>query len=228
MRLAPGTMLAAVALALAAAGCSAGASKDDDAAEPAKRPKPETTVLVEQDFGAARPDGWIVGDRGRIAHGALVLRAGPGEVARSSSAKDVTIADAHVSVTGSSRTIKADNATFGVLCRWVFDGQGRSKDYYSFTIAPNGYAAIGTSQEILWQTRKDPAPAINRGSGAKNDIRAECIGDRLSLYVNDELVKTVTVDRIAGGDAGVLLENYAKRGAQVTATFDDFTLAQVG
>lgn len=228
MRLAPCPTLVAtiVACSLAMAGCGSDRGTDADAQRPSPK-EPKVTTLLEQDFDAARPTGWIAGDRGRFAGKALVLRAKPGEVARSGATQDLDLEDVHVSVTGLSADIVGDDGTFGVVCRWVFDDKGTSRDYYSFTIAPNGYAAIGTSRDILWQTTKEPVDAIDQGTGARNELRAECIGDRLSLYVNDELVKTVIDDSIARGDVGVVLENYGKR-RTITAKLDDFAVAQVG
>jgi hypothetical protein len=212
--------------ALIAGGCGSGSS--DDSKQAKSKPKaepPKTLKLVEQGFDEAKPADWIIGDRGRIVDDAIELRAGPGEVARSGSVKDLEVDDVQVSVTGSSDDIKADDAAYGVVCRWIFDGQGDSKDYYSFTVAPNGYAAIGTSDDILWQADK-PVKAINTGHGVANEIRAECIGDKLSLYVNDDLVKTVTSDKIPRGDVGLVFENYAKKGTY-TAVLDDFLAEQV-
>lgn len=218
------TLPVIVTAILLAAGC--GSDSSSVATPDAKPPKqPESRELVRQDFSDAKPTEWIVGERGKLVDEALVLRAGPREVARSSAVKDIEVDDVHVSVSGSSTDITDDDATWGVLCRWVFDAKGASKDYYSFTVAPNGYAAIGTSDDILWQAR-EPIEQLSSGRDVANEVRAECIGDRLSLYVNDEHVKTVTDDTIARGDVGLVLENYAKKGT-FTARFDDFVAAQV-
>jgi hypothetical protein len=101
----------------------------------------------------------------------------------------------------------------------------RPGDYYAFTISPNGYAAIGTTHEFLWQTAR-PISAIKQGSDAVNTIRAECAGDRLTLFVNDEEVKSLTDTRLTTGDIGVTLENYDAR-RTVTARFDDVRVKTV-
>lgn len=213
-----------LAATLFAAGC--GSDSSSETKPRANEPKqPDTRELVRQDFSDATSTEWILGDSGKLVDDALVLRAGPGEVAHSGAIKDIEVDDVHVTVSGSSDDIKDDDATWGVLCRWVFDADGDSKDYYSFTVAPNGYAAIGTSDDILWQAR-EPIEQLNSGRDVANEVRAECIDDKLSLFVNDELVKSVTDDTIARGDVGLVLENYAKKGT-FTAQLDDFVAVQV-
>jgi hypothetical protein len=205
-------------LLLVAGGCN-------DKPLPTREPKPKTATLISQDFDNPKTDEWIKAAGGTIKGGELVMTAGPGEVARSGAAKDRIREDVHVSVQAFSDDIVGDDATYGVLCRWTFDAQNQTRDYYAFTIAPNGFAAIGTSRNFLWQSIQ-PIKAIRQGRGEVNEIRAECVGPRLSLYVNDELVKTVQNRKLPSGDVGVTLENYGTR-RRATARFDDFLAEQV-
>jgi hypothetical protein len=183
-------------------------------------PTPSTPkVVVEQGFDDPKDPEWGFARGQRVVDGALVLSAGPQDAVRSSPAKDRTIDDVTVEATVGSNSITGDEASFGVICRWRLAAGGKRGDYYAFTIAPNGYAAIGTTHDFLWQTAK-PVPAIRKGRDATNVVRAECVGDRLTMYVNDTKVHSVVDDSIAAGDVAVTLENYARRG-RATAHFDD-------
>jgi hypothetical protein len=105
--------------------------------------------------------------------------------------------DAHLAA-GSS------DGHFGALCRYVDTG-----DFYYFAISADGYYAIfrrqsGGGLDVLTGDGSGMifSPAIGR-EGQINRIRAVCQGNELSLYVNDELLDTVTDDAHSRGDVGV-------------------------
>lgn len=225
----PAPALVGLVLALAAllvAGCGGNTRRaGEDPSKQTATHGPTTEVLVEHDFTDPTSDVWIQAPGGAIRRGQLVLSARPDEVARSGAQRSLQVADVHVEAKVASDDIRGDDATFGVLCRWTFDAKGRSRDYYAFTVSPNGYAAIGTSRDFLWQA-PEPVAHVKRGRGVVNELRAECVGDRLSLYVNRKLVQSVTDKLLASGDVGVTLENYGTR-RRATARFDDFRAAQV-
>lgn len=82
------------------------------------------------------------------------------------------------------------NNNFGIICRLQ-----DNKNFYYFTISSDGYAAIfkvseGGYEVISSDTKKwYPVSSVHQGD-ATNNIRADCIGDSLTLYVNG--VKSVT------------------------------------
>ncbi|MBL7065349.1 MAG: hypothetical protein ISS49_14235 [Anaerolineae bacterium] len=93
---------------------------------------------------------------------------------------------------------------FGVLCRHI-----DADNFYYFAISADGYYAIfrrvdGGDLQVLTGNGygMSPSPAIRTGEQT-NRILAVCNGDELSLYVNGELLETVTDDTHAQGDVGI-------------------------
>jgi hypothetical protein len=93
---------------------------------------------------------------------------------------------------------------FGVLCRHV-----DVDNFYYFSISADGYYAIfrrvdGGDLKILTGNgdAMSLSPAIKTGEQT-NRILAVCNGDELSIYVNGELLETVSDDTHARGDVGV-------------------------
>jgi hypothetical protein len=93
---------------------------------------------------------------------------------------------------------------FGVLCRYVDEG-----NFYYFGVSTDGYYAIfrrvdGADLQVLTGDGSGmvPSPAIKTG-GQTNRVLAVCHEDELSLYVNGELLETITDDTHARGDVGL-------------------------
>ncbi|MEA3340366.1 MAG: hypothetical protein U9R15_10405 [Chloroflexota bacterium] len=112
---------------------------------------------------------------------------------------------------------------FGVLCRHV-----NLKNFYYFAISADGYYAIfrrvdGGDLETLSGDGSGMAhsPVIKTGEQS-NDVRAVCQGNELSLYVNDELLETVTDDAHAQGDVGVGAGSVSEGDLRIQ--FDDFAV----
>lgn len=93
---------------------------------------------------------------------------------------------------------------FGVLCRYE-----NENNFYYFAISADGYYAIfrrengGDLQAITGDGEGMLFSPIIRTGGQPNTIRAVCQGDDLSLYVNNELLETVSDDAHSQGDVGL-------------------------
>lgn len=215
--------------ALFGSACAPGSSSTSESASPKEPASADGRRIVTEDFDDAKD--WVLGDDMEIADGALTLvverdkKADPeeSEVLVSGAQADIELADMSVEADVSSEDIEGDDAMFGVVCRWTFDKEGNSKDWYSFMIAPNGYAAIGTSNDFIEQTHG--VDVINRGPGVINRVRADCIGDTLTLFVNGTKVLSATDTALTRGDFGIGLENFAQRKATMQA--DDVRVIQV-
>ena len=59
-------------------------------------------------------------------------------------------------------------------------------------------------------------------SGETNRLRVDCIGNRLSLYVNGEIVAEVTDGDLASGDVGLASGTYDDPGTDMR--FDNFVV----
>jgi hypothetical protein len=68
-----------------------------------------------------------------------------------------------------------------------------------------------------------PSPAIRTGEQV-NTIRAICQEEELSLYVNDELLETITDDTLSQGDVGLGAGSGSAGGLHVQ--FDDFVVVR--
>ena len=114
------------------------------------------------------------------------------------------------------------DAHFGLICRYT-----NTKNFYYFAVTADGYYGIfkrvdGEDLQLLTGNGAGllPADAIET-DGGMNRIRAICQGDQLSLYVNGELLATVTDDDHARGAVG-LGAGSGSAGARVQ--FDNFTV----
>lgn len=111
---------------------------------------------------------------------------------------------------------------FGIICRAV-----ASDRFYTFVISSDGYYGIGkiSGQEyrLIGMEALQPSGAIRLGS-ALNHLRADCIGDTLTLYVNDQKLAEVRDGELASGDAGLIAGTYETPGTDIR--FDNFVVYQ--
>jgi hypothetical protein len=109
---------------------------------------------------------------------------------------------------------------FGVLCR--INGPD---NFYSFIASSDGYYGIGkvkdSAYELLGTDALQPSEAIQVGS-ALNKIRVECVGDRLSLFVNGQLLTEVIDPEYTSGDVGLVAGTYQEPGTDIR--FDNFAV----
>jgi hypothetical protein len=100
------------------------------------------------------------------------------------------------------QTSGPENGTFGLVCRHL-----SGDDYYALVIGSDGYFGIGlveNGDKIRWlQEGSAPAGLIKPGEAA-NRIRADCVGNILSLYANGQKLAEVLDDTFAAGDTGLL------------------------
>ncbi len=93
---------------------------------------------------------------------------------------------------------------FGVLCRYKDED-----NFYYFAISADGYYAIfqredgGNLQALTGEGDGMLFSPVIRTGGQTNNIRAVCQENDLSLYINGELLETVTDDAHSQGDVGL-------------------------
>ena len=110
---------------------------------------------------------------------------------------------------------------FGIACRLDPGNSGRG---YYFLISGDGHYSIrwsnGRSLDDIVPAK--PTDKINRGQ-ASNRIRAVCIEDHLSLWINDHFVADARDHRASGGAVGLTaVMNY--QGKRVDLAFDDLKI----
>jgi len=124
-----------------------------------------------------------------------------------------------------------DRNRFGVSCRLSLKAQnpfaGTHESSYDFLVGSDGRYAIeryqfGRAPEVLMS---GTAPSVIHGS-APNRIRADCVGSRLSLFVNGSLLAEVTNSDLAGGSlAGISLRSLEVAGVDIV--FKNFVVTKL-
>ncbi len=114
-----------------------------------------------------------------------------------------------------------DDNDFGVICRYQ-----DLQNFYFLIISSDGYGGIGIVQDgdqriISDEAELLPNDAIRQGN-VTSFIRAECVGNRLSLYADGTLIASVQDDTFASGDVGLLAGTYDEPGTDIH--FDNFVV----
>lgn len=120
-----------------------------------------------------------------------------------------------------TKTAGPDANDIGMICRSKDSDTGYN--FYYFVISSDGFANIAkieNSEHSLLAELTDAAhPAIKTGNVA-NRLRADCIGNTLTLYVNDQQVLTATDTTFTSGDVGLIAGTFDEVGTDVL--FDNF------
>ena len=108
----------------------------------------------------------------------------------------------------------------GLMCRY------QNGDYYFFVISNDGFYAIGKfiggQTLLLGQTSMQSSEFIQ--TEAVNHLRADCIGDTLTFYINYNQVAAVQDTDFPNGDVGLLAGAFSEAGVDVL--FDHFVVVQ--
>jgi len=113
-----------------------------------------------------------------------------------------------------------DENRMGIMCRYHVGS------YYFFIISNDGYYAIGKfiggETTLLGQSEMQPNTLIQ--TNMINHLRADCVGNTLTFYVNFNEIATVQDSDLASGDIGVLAGSFSQPGVDVS--FDHFVAMQ--
>lgn len=118
-----------------------------------------------------------------------------------------------------------DDNDFGIICRYRKSNQ--SPNFYQFLVTSDGYVGIVLvtrgDQKIISSDSLQTSDAVKQGA-ALNHIRADCIGDSLTLYVNGKKVASVTDKSLVKGDVGLIAGTYSEPGTDIL--FDNFVVSK--
>ena len=114
-----------------------------------------------------------------------------------------------------------DDNDFGLICRYsIFNG---NYNFYYFLINSDGYAGIGRmkngDRQLISADEMQPAGVIKQGASS-NHIRADCIGNSLTLYVNGMQAASIIDISFSEGDVGLMAGAYEVPGVDIL--FDNF------
>ena len=114
-----------------------------------------------------------------------------------------------------------DENRIGLLCRFVED------NYYFFLVSSDGYYTIGKyiggNAYQLGQSAMQYDESIHTGL-AVNHLRADCVGNNLTFYVNGSPVAQAQDADLSEGDVGLLAGTFTQPGVDVI--FDNFVVLQ--
>ena len=122
-----------------------------------------------------------------------------------------------------TKTAGPDDNYLGIICRYQ-----DTDNFYFFAISSDGYAGIAmykaNTMSILSGSSFDSSSAVNQGD-ATNHIRADCVGDTLTLYVNGTQVTSISDSTFgSGGDAGLLARANGTSGVDIL--FSNFVVSK--
>lgn len=108
----------------------------------------------------------------------------------------------------------------GLICRY------QNGDYYFFIISSDGFYAIGKfiggNTILLGQSEMQSSEFII--SNSVNHLRADCIGNTLTFFVNFNQIASAQDTDFPSGDVGVLAGSFSESGVDVS--FDHFVVMQ--
>jgi hypothetical protein len=199
-------LLVAVAVVIVAGGCSSSDTLpwEDDFSDPTTGWRAETDASAEVSY-----------DEGKM----LVHVKWADKLSWASAGRD--IADFHLSVRATQASGPDDNE-YGVLIRMQ-----DSQQFYVFAISGDGYYRIAKrdgADEILLSGDWARSDAINEGA-ASNLLEVTCVGERMTMRVNEVLLATVEDDSYASGDIGLYAGTFRDPGTGVEIHFDDLRVA---
>lgn len=208
-----------LALALSASACRLLV----DPAQPVKTAGASGRVLFSDDFSAPT-SGW---NQVTAASGESIYLDGAYRIFVNQPNVDIwskpgkSFQDVRLEVDAYKVGGERDNR-FGLICRAVDDDS-----FYIFIISSDGYYGIGLidgqEYQLLGAEALQPSDAIRLGS-ASNHIRADCVGDTLTLTVNGVQLAQVQDSRFSSGDVGLIAGTYNTPGTDIR--FDDFVVYQ--
>ncbi|MBK7453059.1 MAG: hypothetical protein IPJ46_04860 [Anaerolineales bacterium] len=112
-----------------------------------------------------------------------------------------------------------DENRIGLICRYT------GTDYYFFMISSDGFYGIGmySGEKALLLGTDELKSDHNIKTGlAVNHLRADCIGDTLTFYVNGTQVASAQDATLKSGDVGLLAGTFGQPGVDVI--FDNFVV----
>ena len=115
-----------------------------------------------------------------------------------------------------------DDNDFGIICRYQ-----PSANFYFFLVSSDGFYAIGKMEEgetiYIEPDQMYPSEVVFQGE-VINHLRAECIGSRLALIVNGELVVETEDSTFQEGDVGLIAGTFDEPGTDIR--FDNFVIKE--
>ena len=190
---------------------------------PTLTPTPSGEVLFQDDFSDPN-SGWdqYNGMLGLTDYANGAYRIAVNEAGRlfwANPGQEFT--DVSIEVTA-QKVRGGDQNSYGVICRYQ-----STDSFYALTIGSDGTYGIrkreqaGVAPIFIGNPFQETSPVIQTGE-ATNTIRADCIGNTISLYVNGELLVQVEDAGNLSGDVGLFVGTFSASTTEVL--FDNFVV----
>ena len=129
----------------------------------------------------------------------------------------------HIDVTVSNQSTDPE-AFFGIVCNEL----GSTSSFYYVGVSPDGYyafvkSAVASDDVYLKEGTSDVISA----SSSSMQLGLDCTGSSLTLYVNGQMIDTVSDSTYARGSVGLFAAT-DDQASGVTVVFDDFKMTQLG
>ena len=181
---------------------------------------PSGSVLFQDDF--SQPvTGW---DRFMASQGTIDYDAGGYRLLVNSpetnfwSTPHKNFADARLEV-DAGKLGGPDENRIGLICRYT------GADYYFFMITSDGFYGIGIfsgEKAVLLGDGELQSNSNIKTGLAVNHLRADCVGEKLTFYVNGFEIASAQDATLKTGDVGLLAGTFAQPGVDVV--FDNFVV----
>ncbi|MCK4900962.1 MAG: hypothetical protein KAS38_19435 [Anaerolineales bacterium] len=106
-----------------------------------------------------------------------------------------------------------DNNDFGVICRYQ-----DLNNFYFLIISSDGYYGVGKvvdgDQQLIGDESMPPSEIIKQAD-ATNIIRADCVGNKLSIHVNGVKLAEYEDTDFTSGDVGLLAGSFENPGTDI-------------
>jgi len=185
--------------------------------------QPSGSVLFQDDFSDPS-SGW---DRVNVDDGVTDYADGAYRIYVNTSDSDVwanpglKFDDVYVEV-DATKIGGSDDNDYGVVCRYQ-DGD----NFYFFVISSDGYYGVGKvlqgEQQLIGMDSMPPSEVIKKGN-VTNHLRAGCVGSKLSLTINDQLLGEYDDTDFTAGDVGLVAGSFSEAGVDIH--FDNFVVTK--
>jgi hypothetical protein len=115
-----------------------------------------------------------------------------------------------------------DNNDFGIICRYR-----DAENFYFFVISSDGYYGIGKmvngQHKLIGVNAMPPSEKVAQGN-VTNHLRADCVGNRLTFYVNGSMLADEQDTEFTSGDVGLMAGTFETPGTDIY--FDNFVVSK--
>lgn len=114
----------------------------------------------------------------------------------------------------------AEDGYYGVVCRHL-----DSDNYYALVVSGDGSYGIAKSDAGMYSfvaTGQAPETVLARGRNATNRVRGECVGDKITLYANDQELLAIQDPDFEIGYTGVIAGT--RLSGPISVLFDNFVI----